>query len=57
MQRFLTATGDMVEGIRAKIIDKDKRPQWNPPSLDQVTDVLVDHFFESLGEYDLKLEK
>jgi enoyl-CoA hydratase len=33
--------GDGVEGVRALIIDKDRSPRWNPPTLDAVTEELV----------------
>ena len=39
---------DLVEGIRAMIIDKDRRPRWNPATLDQVTDPEVRAYFEPL---------
>ncbi|GAA2015724.1 enoyl-CoA hydratase/isomerase family protein [Brevibacterium samyangense] len=32
---------DLVEGIRAQVIDKDRNPQWNPASLDEVSPALV----------------
>ncbi|MBO9533891.1 MAG: enoyl-CoA hydratase/isomerase family protein [Solirubrobacteraceae bacterium] len=38
-------TPDFPEGIRAQVIDKDRAPRWNPPTLEQVGDVLVEHFF------------
>ena len=37
--------GDILEGVRALIIDKDKRPQWRPAHLDEVTPASVDAFF------------
>lgn len=36
---------DFREGVRAQIIDKDREPKWNPPSLDEVSDELVSHYF------------
>ena len=57
MQRFRTVSGDMLEGIRAKFVVKDNRPRWSPPTLGDVDEGLVDKFFESLGQYDLKLER
>jgi enoyl-CoA hydratase len=39
------AHGDFPEGIRAQIIDKDRRPSWDPRSLDAVTRASVDAFF------------
>ncbi|MFD2365493.1 enoyl-CoA hydratase/isomerase family protein [Pseudoduganella sp. GCM10020061] len=38
--------GEVLEGVRALVIDKDNQPVWNPPSLDSVTDEMVDRFFE-----------
>ncbi|HLD68705.1 MAG TPA: enoyl-CoA hydratase/isomerase family protein [Pseudomonas sp.] len=39
------AKGDFIEGVRALIIDKDKTPHWNPPSLAQVQPQRVQDFF------------
>lgn len=36
---------DLVEGIRALLIDKDKNPQWDPPTLEAVEPALVDAYF------------
>ncbi|KRE29134.1 3-hydroxyisobutyryl-CoA hydrolase [Mycobacterium sp. Soil538] len=38
---------DLVEGIRAQIIDKDRNPQWSPASFDAVTAADVDAYFAS----------
>lgn len=37
--------GEVLEGVRALVIDKDNAPRWSPPSLDQVTDEMVAAFF------------
>jgi hypothetical protein len=37
--------GEVLEGVRALVIDKDNAPQWNPPALDQVTPEMVARFF------------
>ncbi|MDH4555867.1 enoyl-CoA hydratase/isomerase family protein [Pseudomonas sp. BN417] len=37
--------GDLMEGIRALIIDKDKNPRWNPPNLEELQDEQVKAFF------------
>ena len=36
---------DMVEGIRALLIDKDNQPRWNPATLAEVTPAMIDAFF------------
>jgi enoyl-CoA hydratase len=46
---------DLVEGIRAQVVDKDRNPQWSPASLAEVTDARVDEFFADLGELELGL--
>ncbi|MEU6280205.1 enoyl-CoA hydratase/isomerase family protein [Streptomyces sp. NPDC047028] len=46
---------DLVEGIRAQIIDKDRNPRWSPPTLAEVTDADVERFFAPLGEHELGL--
>ncbi|MGW5616425.1 enoyl-CoA hydratase/isomerase family protein [Streptomyces sp. NPDC003877] len=46
---------DLVEGIRAQVVDKDRRPRWSPASLTEVTDTDVQRFFTPLGEDELGL--
>ncbi|AWW41382.1 enoyl-CoA hydratase/isomerase family protein [Streptomyces cadmiisoli] len=46
---------DLVEGIRAQVIDKDRSPRWSPASLSEVTDADVARFFTPLGERELAL--
>jgi enoyl-CoA hydratase len=40
---------DLFEGIRAVVIDKDGAPQWNPTTLDAVSDADVDEYFEPVA--------
>ncbi|PKI32212.1 hypothetical protein CRG98_047397 [Punica granatum] len=41
------------QGCRAFLFDKDKKPKWNPPSLEQVTEAMVNRFFEDIDDPDL----
>jgi enoyl-CoA hydratase len=36
---------DLVEGIRALLVDKDKNPQWSPPTLAECTPADVEKYF------------
>ena len=38
--------GEVLEGVRALVIDKDNAPKWNPASLEEVTPAMVERFFE-----------
>ncbi len=49
------ASHDLVEGIRAQVIDKDRNPQWSPATLEAVTDAQVDAYFAELGDRELGL--
>ncbi|MEU8973409.1 enoyl-CoA hydratase/isomerase family protein [Streptomyces monashensis] len=49
------STHDLVEGIRAQVIDKDRDPRWSPATLAEVTDADVDRFFAPLGPRELGL--
>ncbi|MEU2294430.1 enoyl-CoA hydratase/isomerase family protein [Streptomyces bacillaris] len=40
---------DFVEGVRARIIDKDGSPRWKPATLAEVDDSTVARFFAPLG--------
>ncbi|MFE6485078.1 enoyl-CoA hydratase/isomerase family protein [Streptomyces sp. NPDC057757] len=46
---------DLVEGIRAQVIDKDRDPRWSPATLGEVTDADVARFFAPLGARELGL--
>ena len=49
------ASPDLVEGIRAQVVDKDRTPHWNPPTLAEVTAHDVERFFAPLGDLELGL--
>ena len=49
-QEYRTSCGalrshDLVEGIRAQVIDKDRNPKWSPASLAAVTTADVEAYF------------
>ncbi len=46
---------DFREGIRAVLIDRDNKPQWNPSSLEQATGECIASYFQSLGEHELNV--
>jgi enoyl-CoA hydratase len=39
---------DFLEGVRAVIVDKDNAPKWDPPTLEGVTDAMLDAIFAPL---------
>jgi len=47
---------DLVEGIRAQIIDKDRNPKWSPASLAEVSKADVDAYFAPVDD-DLSFQK
>jgi enoyl-CoA hydratase len=52
--RFLDGP-DLVEGIRAAVIDKSRSPVWCPGRLSDVTQAMVERHFAPLGAADLDL--
>ncbi|MBL8523333.1 MAG: enoyl-CoA hydratase/isomerase family protein [Betaproteobacteria bacterium] len=44
--------GDVVEGIRALLIDKDHSPKWKPATLAEVTPQSIDNFFRQRWQPD-----
>lgn len=46
---------DFEEGVRAALIDKDGKPRWQPGRLEDVTSVMVDEVFASMGDDELVL--
>ena len=49
------ASHDLIEGIRAQLIDKDRTPHWSPASLAAVRDADIEAFFAPL-EHDLTFD-
>lgn len=41
---------DFLEGIRALVIDKDKKPDWRPATLEEVSPEMVEKLLAPLGE-------
>merc|ERR1712018_663830 len=40
---------DFYEGIRGMLVDRDNTPVWSPQTLQQVTDDIVDSYFQKLS--------
>jgi enoyl-CoA hydratase len=49
------AEHDFLEGIRAAIVDKDRKPVWRPDKLEDVTPDMVERHFRSVGDLELTL--
>ncbi len=49
--------GDFIEGIRAQIIDKDRKPKWQPATLEELTQDRIDLMLASLGANELTFEE
>jgi enoyl-CoA hydratase len=61
VQEFRTSCGalrshDLVEGIRAQLIDKDRNPKWSPASLSAVNESDVESYFAA-AEPDLTFDQ
>ena len=41
----MLSSHDLIEGVRAQLVDKDRAPKWQPQSLDDVTSSDVESFF------------
>ncbi|GMH22378.1 hypothetical protein Nepgr_024221 [Nepenthes gracilis] len=49
-------SNDFCEGVRARMVDRDFTPKWDPPSLDRVSTDMVDQYFSRLSESEPELE-
>jgi enoyl-CoA hydratase len=52
--RFLEGH-DFYEGVRAALIDKDRRPRWRPDRLEEVSDEIIERHFAPLPSGELIL--
>ncbi len=41
--------GEFIEGVRALLVDKDKSPKWQPPTIDAVTPEMINSYFAPLA--------
>lgn len=51
---FLEGT-ELIEGVRAQVIDKDRAPKWSPPSLSEVKRSDIETYFAHRGAGELGL--
>ncbi|KAA6435221.1 enoyl-CoA hydratase/isomerase family protein [Agrococcus sediminis] len=55
VSRHVSLAPDFAEGVRAQLVDKDRRPRWRPASLAGVTPAMVEACFAPVPEGDLAL--
>jgi enoyl-CoA hydratase len=55
LTQHIMAGHDFYEGVRAMLIDRDRKPQWRPAILTEVTDSAVDAYFAPIGDRELPL--
>ncbi|KAL3645870.1 hypothetical protein CASFOL_011050 [Castilleja foliolosa] len=48
-------SNDFLEGVRARLVDKDFTPKWSPHKLEDVTDDMVASFFAPLDKLEQEL--
>ncbi|KAL1557395.1 3-hydroxyisobutyryl-CoA hydrolase [Salvia divinorum] len=48
-------SNDFIEGVRARLIEKDFAPKWGPSKLEEVSDDMVAAFFSPLSEVEPEL--
>nr|GEW11191.1 crotonase superfamily [Tanacetum cinerariifolium] len=49
-------SSDFYEGVRARVVDKDFAPKWDPPSLEHVSKDMVDQYFAPLKAFEPELD-
>jgi enoyl-CoA hydratase len=54
LTQHVMAAHDFYEGVRAALVDKDQKPRWRPATLAEVTDAMIDGYFTSIGERELR---
>ena len=44
----VTRNADFIEGVRAVLVDKDRNPSWNPPSIDDIDPEAIEALFAEI---------
>ncbi|MFN8215185.1 MAG: enoyl-CoA hydratase/isomerase family protein [Solirubrobacterales bacterium] len=44
------ADPDLIEGVRAQVVDKDREPRWRPSALSEVTPEAVEGHFAAVED-------
>ena len=55
LSQALNDTGDFTEGVRALLIDKDKKPVWKHRDVSEVTCAEIDRCFSYPVRYNLDI--
>ena len=50
MCRTVMLNSDFYEGVRALLVDKDNQPAWKPNKIEDVTNEMVQSFFEPMPD-------
>ena len=56
ISQHVMAGHDFYEGVRALIVDRDRKPSWRPATLAEVDGAAVDAYFASLGAGELDFD-
>jgi enoyl-CoA hydratase len=54
LTQHVMAGHDFYEGVRAMLIDRDRKPQWRPATLAEVTDRMIDAYLAPIGDRELR---
>ena len=54
LTQHVMAGHDFYEGTRAMLIDRDRKPQWQPANLVEISESMVDGYFASIGDGELR---